>query len=448
MGLGSQMLSYARNRCFWAVDWAGGGIIRKAYEEIRRIDALDSDAPMIQAHQAAAWKKLKRAACSGTGFYSGMENRRFLEFPVITKNVIRSSQDAFLSKEMDRDGMVQMATSGSTGTPFICYQDKGKKKRVSAECIFYSEKVGYRLGDNLSYIRTLVRQNRKPGWKQFMQNQTMIDCRAIDGQGVEKMLEKLRGVARGGGATVLAYGSTWTAVKEYAESRNLTYFRGLDNVSGLISGSDMLFDGTREAVSSLFGGVPMASRYSNEENGVIGQDEGRNNVFVVNEADYMVEICDDGGNRLPEGELGRIVVTDLYNYGMPMIRYDTGDVGAIETLEMNGRRKRCICRFSGRQVDVISDTSGKALSPHVLANHMWSFPDVGQFQVVQTGEKAYTLRLNLPDGFCREGELMGMMRRILGQDADLSLELVDEIPVLASGKRRYVINEWRNGLQI
>ena len=60
----------------------------------------------------------------------------------------------------------------------------------------------------------------------------------------------------------------------------------------------------------------------------------------------------------------------------------------------------------------------------------------------------YTLRLNLPDGFCREGELMGMMRRILGQDADLSLELVDEIPVLASGKRRYVINEWRNGLQI
>ena len=43
---------------------------------------------------------------------------------------------------------------------------------------------------------------------------------------------------------------------------------------------------------------------------------------------------------------------------------------------------------------------------------------------------------------------MGMMRRILGQDADLSLELVDEIPVLASGKRRYVINEWRNGLQI
>ena len=411
------------------------------------MDALDSDAPMVKAHQSAAWKRLKHSACSGTAFYSGMETRRFLEFPVVTKNDIRSSQDSFLSKKMDREGMVQMATSGSTGTPFVCYQDRGKKQRVSAECIYYSEKVGYRLGDNLSYIRTLVKQNRKPGWKQFMQNQTMVNCMSIDGQGVEEMLRRLRGYAKCGSVTVLAYGSTWTAVKDYAESRNLTYFRGLDNVSGLISGSDMLFDGTREAVSSLFGGVPMASRYSNEENGVIGQDEGRNNVFPVNEADYLVEICDDEGNRLPEGELGHIVVTDLYNYGMPMIRYDTGDVGAIETLETNGRRKRCICRFSGRQVDVIYDAGGKALSPHVIANHMWSFPEIRQFQVVQTGEKAYTLRLNLPDGFGRKGELTGLVRRLLGKDAILSLEFVDEIPVLASGKRRYIINEWRNGLR-
>ena len=64
MRMQSQILSFARNKCFWALDLAGGGIIRKAVKEIKKIDALDSGAPFIKKHQNAAWKKLKQTACT------------------------------------------------------------------------------------------------------------------------------------------------------------------------------------------------------------------------------------------------------------------------------------------------------------------------------------------------------------------------------------------------
>lgn len=441
MRMQSQILSFARNKCFWALDLAGGGIIRKAVKEIKKIDALDSGAPFIKKHQNAAWKKLKQTACTTTEHYRDMLDRRFSEFPIITKNDIRSSQETFLSKKIDRDRMVQMSTSGSTGTPFVCYQNAEKKKRVSAELIYYSGKIGYRLGDNLSYVRTVVKQNRKSALKQFLQNQTLINCMSLGEQGIEEMLGRFREISKHETMTILGYGSTWTAIKDYVEKKNITYLDGIHPV-GLISGAEMLFDDTRETVRRVFGGVPMVSRYSNEENGVIGQDEGINNVFPVNEADYIVEICDGNGNPLPEGKPGRIVITDLYNYGMPLIRYDTGDVGAIETIEINGRRKRCICQFSGRKVDVIYDTKGTALSPHSITNYMWSFPDIRQFQIVQTGKKEYKLRLNLPEEFNRKDELIAMLHKLVGGDAEFKLDIVEEIPVLASGKRRYIVNEW------
>ena len=185
----------------------------------------------------------------------------------------------------------------------------------------------------------------------------------------------------------------------------------------------------------------MVSRYSNEENGVLGQDEGENNVFPINEADYIVEILDEDGNEVKDGIQGRIVVTDLFNYAMPMIRYDTGDFAAVEVREVNGRKKRCLTNFSGRKVDVIFNTKGKALSPYTITNHMWSFPDVTQFQVIQTGEKQYRLKLNVPKTFARETEVIELMKQLLGQDAEIVMERVDEIPVLASGKRRYIVNE-------
>lgn len=438
------VLRQLRRSAYWTIDALKGSPVRQAYDEIKTIDGTDSGSQAIKAHQDKQWRDLCERAVKNTAFYAPFAGRDFRDFPVINKNDIRTQQDKFLSSAYPKDKLVQMSTSGSTGTPFVCYQNGGKKKRVNAEIIYYSEKVGYRLGENLSYIRTVVKQVQKSRLKQFMQNQTLINCGHLSDEGVEDILAQIRRYSRKGAVTLTGYSSTYTAIKDYVLKKKIDVFPDL-RVTGLISGSDMLFDETREVVRRAFGGVPMVSRYSNEENGVLGQDEGENNVFPINEADYIVEILDEDGNEVQDGTQGRIVVTDLYNYAMPMIRYDTGDLAAVEVREINGRKKRCLTDFSGRKVDVIFDTAGKALSPHMITNYMWSFPDVTQFQVIQTGEKQYRLKLNVPQTFTqeREAEVAELMKQLLGQDAEITVERTDGIPVLASGKRRYIVNEWK-----
>ena len=436
-----KIIPFMRNKGFWIMDAIKGGPVKAAYNDIKKIDEMDSDNPFIKEYQEQAWQTLKEKACSNTKAYANYVDYEFSQFPIISKQDIRSSQDDYISSEFEKEKLVQMSTSGSTGTPFVCYQNSGKKRKVNAEIIYYTEKVGYKLGENLSYIRTIVKQNKKSKLKQFVQNQTLIHCSYLNDSGIEEIIDQLRKHSQNGAVTLLAYGSTYTALKDYFIKNKIT---GLENchISGAVSGSDMLFDETREVVSQVFGKVPVISRYSNEENGVLGQDEGMNNVFCINEANYIIEIVDDNDKPVDDGTVGRIVVTDLYNYAMPMIRYDTGDMGAIRTFDINGRKKRCIYNFSGRKVDVIYDSEGNALSPHTITNYMWEFTEIRQFQLIQKNQNQYLLKLNVDASFQREEALSQTLKNILG-GMQLEIEYVDEIPVLSSGKRRYIINEWK-----
>ena len=209
------MMSFVRNRAFWLLDAVKGSPVRTAYKNIKEIDETDSNSALIQEHQDKAWEVLKDKACSKTKAYAAYRDCSLGQFPVISKQDIREAQDDYISSDFSKDDLIQMSTSGSTGTPFVCYQNGGKKRRVSAEVIYYSEKVGYKLGDNLSYIRTIVKQNKKSGLKQFLQNQTMINCGKLSDEGIEIMLSVLRKQSKKGQITLLGYGSTYTAIKDY-----------------------------------------------------------------------------------------------------------------------------------------------------------------------------------------------------------------------------------------
>ena len=125
---------------------------------------------------------------------------------------------------------------------------------------------------------------------------------------------------------------------------------------------------------------------------------------------------------------------------MPMVRYDTGDVGAWQKIKVNGITRNAIGKFGGRKVDMIFDCNGRAISPHTITNNMWNFTNIKQFQFIQTDKKNYKLRINT-DEKIDESKLLNVFLSIIGQEAIIKIEYCDEIPVLASGKRRYIVNE-------
>ena len=71
---------------------------------------------------------------------------------------------------------------------------------------------------------------------------------------------------------------------------------------------------------------------------------------------------------------------------------------------------------------------------------MWKYEDIMQFQFIQEGEKTYLIKLNCAKSFVRDNEIVQDYKNILGDDAQIELMYVSEIPLLKSGKRKYIVN--------
>lgn len=435
------LLSKLRGIAFWTLDNIKGGQVRNAYEDLEKYDHMDSLSTELMEYQNKALDDLLSHASTTTEFYKKYYSKdlSISDFPLIDKNIIRENQDDFLSNKYTKDQLVTTSTSGSTGTPFVCYQNREKKKRVNGEIIYYSGKVGYAVGSNLIFLRSLTDRTRKSPLHQWIQNENLIDVSSLDHKGIKKIISEMEEASKHG-SMVLSYSGTYDVLRDYFIKNPIDHNC---NIHGMVGGAEMLFDDTREMMEKVFN-CKCVSRYSNQENGVLGQDDIKNNNFILNEAHYYIEIFDlEKDEPAKEGEVGRIVVTDLYNYAMPMIRYDTGDIGSFVYLERNGVRKKAIGNFGGRKLDMVYDCNGNPLSPHKVSVSFWSFPEFKQYQFIQEGQKEYRVKLNVEGEFTKQDELRKMLMDLVGSQAEISIEMVDEIPTLSSGKRKYIMNNYK-----
>lgn len=436
-------LEFCRNRTFWLMDILRGSYVKKYYIDLQKYCSSSIDQSEVEEYHSTCISELLKKTQRNVPYYFGMSDRDLSTWPVVNKAIIKDNKEAFLSKEYKEDKLYKMSTSGSTGTPFVSFQNIEKKRHVNAETLYYLGLQGYQIGQRIIFLRAIVDECQKSKWSQFCQNIYQINCKDLSDRGIAEMLSKIAKLSKCGGAVLIAYASTLEAMHQYFEC-NGYHEANKCRIKSITSGSEMLYDSTRESVEKAFK-CKCFSRYANEENGFLGQDGVENNSFFIDNAGYYIEILKfDSDEPTQLGEKGRIVVTDLFNYAQPMIRYDTGDVGAFVEVVDGKYKRKAIGNFGGRAVDSIYSTEGNLISPHAITNTMWSFQSIKQFQFIQKNEKDYCIKVNIAKkNSLDETELKKSICNIVGYEADINVEYCDEIPVLSSGKRRYIINEMR-----
>jgi phenylacetate-CoA ligase len=185
-------------------------------------------------------------------------------------------------------------------------------------------------------------------------------------------------------------------------------------------------------------------RYSNRENGILSQqiiDGGEG--LHINWASYYVEILDLKKDiPIGYGRLGRVVVTDLFNYHMPLVRYDTGDLAIMDIDKNSFNGAPSFFKVEGRRMDTIYDTQGKVVTSTIVYE-LECFSEFKQFQVIQEDHKTYRIRINVDGVFKQESKITRMLNGFLGKDANIVIDYVDEIPQLSSGKRKVTLNKYK-----
>lgn len=413
-----------------------GGSVRKHFADVERIlNGNESAQRTIDGYREAIFQYAMQQA----PFYRATGATRFEELPVIDKLVIKSQYNQFLSPEYLNQKVRKMSTSGSTGTPFSIIQDMNKRWRGVADILAFHPD-GFRIRDHIVMFRGITPMTQLSAWRQWELNITLLDASDLSDARLDTLREDFQQFRE---KTMLyGYASVYERLSRYMLAKG-DEAKVFSNVCAVVTVSESLSPSARDILRRIFK-VPILSRYANQEMGVLGQQIDREDFYVLNTASYHFEIFDMNQDvPVADGTLGRIVITDLFNHAMPLLRYDTGDVGVMETKIVDGKPRRVLTTLEGRRSDLLCNTRGEFVSHYAFINFFWAFPEIVQYQVIQKTQTSYEVHLNVKSKFLREEEVVVFFKHLLGKNVGVKFIYVDEIPVLASGKRKICVNEWK-----
>jgi phenylacetate-CoA ligase len=218
--------------------------------------------------------------------------------------------------------------------------------------------------------------------------------------------------------------------------------RSIWRPQGIIGAAEALHEFQREIIEQAFG-APAFNTYGCREFMLIAAECEKRQGLHVN-ADHLVVELHKPHDAPADTHTGEVVITDLFNYGMPFLRYANGDMATAATEACScGRGLPLLSRVDGRVLDAIRTPSGHVLPGEFFPHMLKDVPGVQRFQLVQ--RQLDRLDLAIVRGADFDEASLAYIRRevakVLGDSVELDCRFVDDIPLTPSGKLRVTVSE-------
>ncbi len=358
-----------------------------------------------------------------------------------SKPIVRSAGESILSREFVKEDLHNSATSGSTGTPVLFY--------MSFENWCLRMAVKYRsedwIGKPLGTPATLIwghkpGQTRKAKLKNSLywtfQNYQFLSAFDI---GEESLLAAVASIARHGSRFVESYVTVvYLMAKAIAK-------HGLEppKLDGIIVGAERLYDFQKEEIERSFR-CPVFNRYGATEFSNVASECEKREGMHVNMDNLWVEVV-DGDDRPVTGQVGDIVVTDLENRAMPLVRYKIGDRGVMTNAACScGRSFPMLREVVGRISETMKTEDGQEIHDMYFLWKLSRAPGLIRFRVTQDSLIHVRVEIEHDGSVDREvttrwiGEAL---RDLARYRVSHTLEYVDSIPLTGAGKMRFFVSE-------
>ena len=345
-------------------------------------------------------------------------------------------------------GLIRSNTGGSTGEPLVFYVDRWRQSAFKAARIRAQRWFGVEPGDRQLYLwgapAELSRQDRLKSFRDWLTNELLLSAFEMSPKRMDEYIDR---IGRFNPVCIFGYPSTLALLCEHAAYRGVR-MRPPALKAVLVTG-ELLYDHQRRLIECGFG-VRLHDGYGSRDGGFIAHQCPAGAMHVTDEL-TIVELIRPDGLPAEPGQTGEIVVTDLEAYGMPLIRYRTGDMARRPVKQ----RDRCECgrglstleMVEGRSTDLLVAPDGTAKHALSLIYVLRDIESVGQFRILQQADFSVDV-LVVP---ASPGVLDGSVRRQIrngvaahmGNDVACRVEQVPAIPPSASGKHRYVVSHAR-----
>ena len=420
--------AWLRRTVYWTLDTLKGSPVRTRKKQLHKLRAERKGNPQALA-------ELLQHACRTVPAYKHIRTPDLETFPVVCKADYRADFDAYRSDlYLDDTQLHKVYTSGSSGTPFMAYQDKDKLLWHRAGLIDLNDRIGWHLGERFLFMRMWKGAHANGRLSQLMSNTVALEVSGFQGEKVAQArcrIQKDKQLK-----LILGYASAVEILANHIlQAGDPLEALGIRLV---IADSECLSDSAKAAITKAFG-CPVLDRYGNNENGILGITLDSSRTMELNFPEYYVELLKlDSDTPAEPGELGRIVITDLYNKAFPFIRYDTGDVGIAA--EMYGSQCLKLASLGGRSASILTTPEGARLGETAVTAYFENVVGIGRWQLAQTGAGEYELRV-ANTAVQLDETLHRLCLDCFGANAKVTVRHLDTIAQEKNGKYKVILNE-------
>lgn len=362
------------------------------------------------------------------------------KIPLLTKEIIKRNWENLKPISLNKMRFYERSTGGSTGTPLkyrLSKYDRFLSGALMYRGWFYA---GYELGDRMIFLGGASLDIGKKSYLVSKIHETVRNIRKLssfdlDEGAMRKYVDVINSFKP---KFIRGYPSSIHFLSKWIEKHQVRIHSPL----AVFTTSEKLYPNMRKKIEEVFS-CDVYDGYGLNDGGVSACECLEHNGLHIDTERAILEVLDKDGNQLENGE-GDIIATSLYNYAMPFIRYDTGDIGhIIDDTCGCGRSYKLLKELVGRSVDILVTPEGKNIHGWFFLYIFWKYcKGIKEYQVTQ--EKLDTIVIKIvPEEDFDETQL-DKIREIIekrSQAWNIEFKFVDKIERTRAAKYKFIINK-------
>ncbi len=427
-----------------------GSLYREMRAILARAEGGGRDA--LLALQAQLLRRLVVRAARDVPYYETMfreagvdpdsirEPADLRRLPILKRQTVRDRREELVSRAFPRRALLHGHTSGTTGSSLPLLWDRNVdvvtnavlwRHRAWAGCAF-----GTRYASLLGRVVVPLSRRRPPFWRENRSwNQMLFSSFHMKEEHLDAYADAME---RGRVRFLEAYPST-----AYVLARHLVARGRVLRLDAVFTSAEPLLGIQRDTIEAAFS-CRVFDYFGAAERAIFAAECPEHRGLHLFDEYGVTELLDPAGRPVEPGKPGRLVVTGLHNFAMPLLRYELGDVSALAPEPCRcGRPLPLLLPVTTKAEDIVVLPDGRFISGSVLTHPFKPMTRIAESQIVQERRDLVRVLIVAREGYGERDEalLLGALRERLGGGVGVRIERVASIPRGPRGKYRWVVSK-------
>ncbi|MGQ0612348.1 MAG: phenylacetate--CoA ligase family protein [Planctomycetaceae bacterium] len=427
-----------------------GSLYRETRETLARAERGGREA--VLALQARLLRRLVERAAREVPYYATMVREACIDpgsirepadlrrLPILSRKTVRDRREELVSRAFPRRALLHGHTSGTTGSSLPLLWDRNVDVVTNAVLWRHREWAGCAFGTRyaslLGRVAVPLSRRRPPFWRENRSwNQMLFSSFHMKEENLDAYADAME---RGGVRFLEAYPST-----AYVLARHLAARGRVLRLDAVFVSAEPLLSIQRETIEAAFA-CRAFDYFGAAERSIFAAECPEHRGLHLFDEYGVTELLDPQGEPVEPGAPGRLVVTGLHNFAMPLLRYEIGDVSSLAPEPCPcGRPLPLLLPVTTKAEDLVVLPDGRFISGSVLTHPFKPMTRIAESQIVQERRDLVRILVVPREGYGDRDEavLLGALRDRLGGGVGVRIERVASIPRGPRGKYRWVVSK-------